>query len=159
MQDLTQETPGGDLIGEMGGPGPEDWANALAALASALTREAQSLAGTAAALRTVFAPVPGDPTGGAISDVRRQRQALAAAGEAAMRAALALEAAEALGAAPDPAVQANRIAAAAKRAGLAPVVAAPLLRAAALDFRTDDAAARIAATSIVQQIAGRLERA
>jgi hypothetical protein len=39
-----------------------------------------------------------------------------------------------------------------------PAVAAPLLRAAALDFRSDDAAARIAATAIAQDIAERLER-
>lgn len=147
------------LDGEIAGPGPEAWANGMAALASALTREARALAVTAASLRTAVTPVPGDPSGGPLSDVRRQRQALAAAGEATMRAALALEASEALVASPDPAVQANRIAAAARRAGLAPSVAAPLLRAAALDFRTDDAAARVAASAIVAAVAQRLERA
>jgi hypothetical protein len=145
--------------GEIGGPGPEAWANGIAALASALAREAQVLAGTAASLRAVCAPMVGDHSGGPLSDVRRQRLALAAAGEAALKAALALEAAEALTAGGDTAQQAERIATAAKRAGLAPAAAAPLLRVAALDFRTDDAAARIAATAIVSEVAARLERA
>lgn len=144
--------------GEIGGPGPEAWANGIAAIASALAREAQVLAGTAASLRAVCAAIPGDQAGGPLSDVRRQRAALAAAGEAAMRAALALETAEALTTGGDTADQAARIAAAAQRVGVAPAAAAPLLRAAALDFRTDDAAARIAATAIVTEVAARLER-
>ena len=153
-QDEAEEAFGG----EIGGPGPEAWANGIAALASALAREAQVLAVTAASLRAACAVVPGDPSGGPVSDVRRGRAALAAAGEAALRATLALEVAEALTASPEPAAQAERIAAAARRAGVAPTVAAPLLRAAVLDFRTDDAAARIAATAIVQEVAARLER-
>jgi hypothetical protein len=145
--------------GGVGGPGREDWTNGAAALAAALTREAQVLAATAAALRTVCAPMPGDPAGGPLSDVRRQRVALQAAGDAALRAALALEAAEALGATAETEARAARIADAARRAGIAPAAAAPLLRGAALDFRSDDAAARIAATALAQEIAERLERA
>ncbi len=143
----------------VGGPGREDWTNAAAALAAALTREAQVLAETAAALRAVAAPLPGDPSGGPLSDVRRQRVVMQAAGDAALRAALALEAAEALGATSDTGARAARIAEAARRAGLAPASAAPLLRGAALDFRSDDAAARIAATALAQEIAERLELA
>jgi hypothetical protein len=150
------------LAGGVGGPGAEDWANGAAALSAALAREARVLAQAAAALRAACVAMPGDPSGGGgpVSDVRRQRAVLHAAGEAALRAALALEAAEALHAAavPDAAARADRIAQAARRAGAVPAVAAPLLRAAALDFRSDDAAARIAATAIAQDIAERLER-
>ncbi|MBX6375295.1 MAG: hypothetical protein IRZ13_13815, partial [Acetobacteraceae bacterium] len=89
--------------------------------------------------------------------VRRVRATLHAAGEAALRAALALEAAEALmqpGA--DAAARAHRIAEAARRVGAAPATVAPLLRAAALTFRSDDAAARIAASMAAQDLAMRL---
>ncbi|MBY0329342.1 MAG: hypothetical protein K2X49_01565, partial [Acetobacteraceae bacterium] len=108
-QDEAEEAFGG----EIGGPGPEAWANGIAALASALAREAQVLAVTAASLRAACAVVPGDPSGGPVSDVRRGRAALAAAGEAALRATLALEVADALTATAEPAAQAERIAAAA----------------------------------------------
>jgi uncharacterized protein YjlB len=94
-----------------------------------------------------------------MSDVRRQRAVLQAGGEAALRAALALEAADVLAITADPGEQATRIAAAARRTGAASAQMATLLRAAALDFRSDDAAARIAATAIAQDIAARLERA
>jgi hypothetical protein len=157
---MTQEEAEAEAFGgDIGGPGPEAWANGVAALAAALIREAQGLAQTAAALRTACAPVPGDPGGSPVSDIRRQRAALAASAEAAMRATLALEAADALAHGGDAAAQAARIADAARRAGLPPAIAAPLLRGAALDFRADDAAARIAATAIAQDIAARLERA
>ena len=69
-----------------GGPGPEDLANGAAALAATLVREAQALAATAAALRQAAAVTPGDPTGGPLSDIRRQRGAMAASGDAAIRA-------------------------------------------------------------------------
>ena len=135
-------------FGEMGqGPGPEDFANGAAALAAGLVREAQALAQTAAALRAATAPGP-DGAG----DVRRARLALHAGGEAAMRAALALDAAAMLGANQAAAELAPRIADAAKRAGLPAATIAPLLRAAALDFRTDDAAARIAASTLAAEL-------
>jgi hypothetical protein len=140
------------------GPGPEDFANGAAALGAALVRGAEALAQSAAGLRAVCATVIGDHGGGPLSDVRRQRAALAAAGEAALRAALALEAAEILGQPADGAARAERMAKAAQRVGLAPLALAPLLRAAAMDFRGDDAAARIAATIIAQDIVQRLER-
>jgi hypothetical protein len=41
---------------------------------------------------------------------------------------------------------------AAKRAGLPAATIAPLLRAAALEFRTDDAAARIAASTLAAEL-------
>ncbi|MFM2151515.1 MAG: hypothetical protein RLZZ187_3821, partial [Pseudomonadota bacterium] len=85
-------------------------------------------------------------------DVRRARLAQHAGGEAALRAALALDAAAMLGAQQSAAELAPRIAEAAKRAGLPAATIAPMLRAAALDFRTDDAAARIAASTLAAQL-------
>ncbi|HEV7264948.1 MAG TPA: hypothetical protein VGN83_08535 [Falsiroseomonas sp.] len=144
----TEESMFEDSFGGMQhGPGPEDFANGGAALAAGLVREAQSLAQAAAALRAASAPGP-DGAG----DVRRLRLALHAAGEAAMRAALALDAAVLLGDRRPAAEMAPRIADAAKRAGLPPATLAPMLRAAALDFRTDDAAARIAASTLAAEL-------
>ncbi|TCZ63289.1 hypothetical protein [Roseicella aquatilis] len=142
-----------------GGPGPEDVANGAAALAAALVREAGALAAAAAALRQAAAVTPGDPTGGPLSDIRRQRGAMAASGDAAIRAALLLEAAETVGPGGEAAALAERIAAAAKRAGVAPGVLVPPLRAAALALATDDGAARIAATTIAADLAEALGRA
>jgi hypothetical protein len=137
-----------DSFGDMGhGPGPEDFANGAAALAAGLVREAQALAEAAAALRAATQPGP-DGAG----DVRRARLAQHAGGEAALRAALALDAAAMLGAQQSAAELAPRIAEAAKRAGLPAATIAPMLRAAALDFRTDDAAARIAASTLAAQL-------
>ena len=137
-----------DSFGDMGhGPGPEDIANGAAALAAGLVREAQALAQAAAALRAATAP---GPDGG--GDVRRARLAAHAGGEAASRAALALDAAAMLGVRQPPRDLAPRLADAAKRAGLPAATIAPLLRAAALDFRTDDAAARIAASTLAAEL-------
>jgi hypothetical protein len=137
-----------DSFGDMGhGPGPEDVANGAAALAAGLVREAQALAQAAAALRAATAP---GPDGAA--DVRRARLAAHAGGEAASRAALALDAAAMLGVRQPPRDLAPRLADAAKRAGLPAATIAPLLRAAALDFRTDDAAARIAASTLAAEL-------
>jgi hypothetical protein len=137
-----------DSFGDMGhGPGPEDVANGAAALAAGLVREAQALAQAAAALRAATAP---GPDGG--GDVRRARLAAHAGGEAASRAALALDAAAMLGVRQPPRDLAPRLADAAKRAGLPAATIAPLLRAAALDFRTDDAAARIAASTLAAEL-------
>ena len=144
-----------DSFGDMGhGPGPEDFANGAAALAAGLVREAQALAEAAAALRAATQPGP-DGAG----DVRRARLAQHAAGEAALRAALALDAAAMLGAQQSAAELAPRIAEAAKRAGLPAATIAPMLRAAALDFRTDDAAARIAASTLAAELCARLAEA
>ncbi len=144
-----------DSFGDMGhGPGPEDFANGAAALAAGLVREAQALAEAAAALRAATQPGP-DGAG----DIRRARLAQHAGGEAALRAALALDAAAMLGAQQSAAELAPRIAEAAKRAGLAAAPIAPMLRAAALDFRTDDAAARIAASTLAAELCARLAEA
>ena len=138
-----------DSFGDMQhGPGPEDFANGAAALAAGLVREAQALAQAGAALRA--ATLPGPDGGG--GDVRRARLALHVGGEAAMRAALALDAAAMLGDRQQAADLAPRLAEAAKRAGLPAATIAPLLRAAALDFRTDDAAARIAASTLAAEL-------
>ncbi|WP_043359042.1 hypothetical protein [Belnapia sp. F-4-1] len=136
--------------GMMGGPGPEDFANGAAALAAALVREAGALAAAAASLRSAAAVTPGDPMGGPLSDIRRQRLAMAAAGEAALKAALLLEAADLIapgGNAAEP------VAAAARRAGAAPALLVPAIRAAALSLPTDDGAARIAAATIAEALA------
>ncbi len=151
------ETPESELAAEFGGPGPEDFANGAAALAAGLVREAQALSATAAALRaTASASPPGVPGGEALSDVRRQRVVLAASGDAAVRAALAVEAAALLGDDQAAAEHARRMAEAAKRVGLPAAVLAPMLRAAALDFRTDDAAARIAASTLAAELCAAL---
>lgn len=144
----TEESMFEDSFGGMQhGPGPEDFANGGAALAAGLVREAQSLAVAAASLRAASAP---GPEGG--GDVRRLRLALHAAGEAAMRAALALDAAVLLGEGRPAAEMAPRIIEAAKRVGMPAATLAPMLRAAALDFRTDDAAARIAASTLAAEL-------
>lgn len=144
-----------DSFSEMGhGPGPEDFANGAAALAAGLVREAQALAQTAAALRAATQPGP-DGAG----DVRRSRIAQHAGADAALRAALAIDAAGMLGAHQTAAELAPRIADAAKRAGLPAATIAPMLRAAALDFRTDDAAARIAASTLAAELCARLAEA
>jgi hypothetical protein len=136
----------------MGGPGPEDFANGAAALAATLVRESGALATAAAALRNAAIVTPGDPSGGPLSDIRRQRGAMAASGDAAIKAALLLEAAEVIGPGGEPAAMAERIAAAAKRAGVQPAALVPALRAAALMPATDDGAARIAAATIAEAV-------
>jgi hypothetical protein len=141
------ETSETEFDGELMGPGPEDFANGAAALAAGLVREAQALAQSAAALRAATAPGPDMP-----GDVRRARLVLHAAGEAAVRAALALDAAALLADARPTAEHARRMADAARRAGQPAAAIAPLLRAAALDFRTDDAAARIAASTLAADL-------
>ncbi len=148
-----------DFDDVFGGPGPEDFANGAAALASGLIREAQALAQAAAGLRTAGSPnPPGIAAPEPVSDVRRLRLLMATAGEAALRAALALEAAALLGEARSTEEHAAKIAEASKRVGLPPTTLAPLLRAAALDFRTDDAAARIAASSLANDLCALLAR-
>ena len=77
--------------GGFGGPGPEDLRNGAAGLAAALRREAATLAGAAAALRQTLATPFGDNSNGPLADIRRQRAILAAAGEAALDAALLLD--------------------------------------------------------------------
>jgi hypothetical protein len=149
----------GEYGGSLGGPGPEDFANGGAALAAGLLREAQTLSASAAALRSVAQPAPpGVPGADALADVRRSRAVLHAAGEAALRAALALDAAALLGHSAPTAEVARRIAEEARRVGLPAATLAPMLRAAALDFRTDDAAARVAASTLAADLCVLLAR-
>lgn len=147
-----------EFAAQFGGPGPEDLANGAALLAAALVREAQALAMAAAALRAAASVTPGDTVGGPMSDIRRQRMALGAAGDAALKAALLLEAAEAIGPGGEPAALAATLLAAARRAGVAPGLIVPALRAAALGGGTDDGAARIAAGVLAQAIAAALPK-
>ena len=139
-----------------GGPGPEDRLNGAAALASALVREARSLAQAAVALRGAVATVPNDPSNGAMGDIRRQRAALAAAGDAALQATLLLEASAILAPGGETAALAERLATTIKRCGVAPSLLAPALRAAALSLTTDDGAARIAASQLARDIVASL---
>jgi hypothetical protein len=136
-----------------GGPGPEDLANAAAAIAQALRGFAATEAQAAAGLRACL-PVPGDQ--GPISDVRRVRSVANAAAEAASRAALLLEAADIVAPGGAAAEIGAGLAAATRRVGLSPQVLVPLLRAAALSLPTDDASARIAAAIRVQELAAAL---
>ncbi len=139
---------GGSGFGE---PGPEDRANAAAALGAALVREAAALAQAAAGLRACL-PGPADP--GPFTDVRRARSVAAAAADAAIRAALLLEAAEIIGAGGEGAGARMREAAA--RVGLPAAALVPALRAAALALPTDDGAARIAASIMAQEMGAAL---
>ena len=134
-----------------GGPGPEDRANAAAALSAALRREAATLAQAAAGLR---ACLPGPTDGGPISDVRRARSVAEAASDAALLAALLLEAASAIAELPSdlPA----RLQRAAQRVGLGPALLVPPIRAAALALPTDDGSARIAAGLIADELGSAL---
>jgi hypothetical protein len=143
-----------DLAAGFGGPGPEDWLNGAAALSAALVREARTLAQAAVALRDAMQPAPGETP-----DLRRARLANSAAGEAALKAALLLEASEALAVGGEAAAVAERLAGAARRAGAPPALLAAPLRAAALSLDTDDGAARIAAASLAQEISARLQGA
>lgn len=136
-----------------GGPGPEDMANAAAAIAQALRQFAATEAQAAAGLRACL-PTPTEA--GPVSDIRRQRAVAAAAGEAAIRAALLLEAADIIAPGGATGELGAALAAATKRVGLPPGVLAPLLRAAALSLPTDDASARIAAAIRVQDLAAAL---
>jgi len=133
-----------------GGPGPEDMANSAAAIAQALRQFAATEAQAAAGLRACL-PTPTEA--GPLSDVRRLRAVSAAAGEAAIRAALMLEAADIVAPGGVVADLAVALTAASKRVGLPPTVLTPLLRAAALSLPTDDASARIAAAIRVQELA------
>ncbi|MFL1461409.1 hypothetical protein ACI6QG_04350 [Roseococcus sp. DSY-14] len=133
-----------------GGPSAADLVNADAALAQALRGFAATEAQAAAALR---ACLPGPAEAGVLSDVRRARAAAHAAGEAAMRAVLLLEAAALLAGGADAAA----LAAAAKALGLPAATLAQPLRAAALSLPTDDASARIAAAIRVQNLVAALD--
>lgn len=134
-----------------GGPGPEDRANAAAALSAALRREAATLAQAAAGLR---ACLPGPTDGGPISDVRRARSVADASSDAALLAALLLDAAAAIAELPNdlPA----RLQRAAQRVGLPHAVLVPAIRAAALALPTDDGSARIAAALIADELGSAL---
>jgi hypothetical protein len=143
-----------DIEDGVGGPGQEDFANGAALLAAGLVRQARDLAQSAAGLRAAFAPLPGEAAAaGPLSDVRRQRAALAAAAEAGARGALMLEAADKLGSGGTAEALAQAINAAAKGAGLPAVGLVAPLRAAALSLETDDGAARIAAAMLAQRLA------
>ncbi|MCQ4160717.1 hypothetical protein NON00_12350 [Roseomonas sp. GC11] len=134
---MAMEDAAADLAAEFGGPGPEDMANGAAALAAALLAQAQSLAGTAAALER--------------SRTGHKNAVEAAAARAALALAMAQAVSEACGAA-----RAEMIAASARSLEVSLPAAITQLRAAALALPTDDASARIAAAQICAEIAGTL---
>ncbi|MFB9971402.1 hypothetical protein ACFFMP_15905 [Pseudoroseomonas cervicalis] len=137
---MAMEDAAADLAAEFGGPGPEDMANGAAALAAGLLAQAQSLAGTAAALE------------------RSRTGHKAAIESAAARASLALAMAQVVSECAGPA-RAEMIAAAARSLEVPLGGAVIQLRAAALALPTDDASARIAAAQICSEIAGSLSGA
>jgi hypothetical protein len=129
------EDAAADLAAEFGGPGPEDIAKGVAALAAALLAQAQTLATTAAALRK--------------SDTDHEGAIEAAAA----RSALALAMAQVVSEAAAPAARPGLIRAAAETLDVSINGAITQIRAAALALPTDDASARIAAAQIAQEIA------
>ncbi len=133
-----------------GGPSAGDRMNADAALAQALRSFAATEAQAAAALRACL-PTPTEA--GVLGDIRRARAAAHAAGEAAMRAVLLMEAAALLAGGADAAA----LGGAAKALGLPAATLAQPLRAAALSLPTDDASARIAAAIRVQDLVAALD--
>lgn len=139
-----------DDMTDSGGPASEDWANAAAALAAGVVKEAATLAQAAAGLSQAL-------SAGITSDIRRHGAIQGAAASAALRAALLLDVADAMIHPGTALERAARVVAAAKRVGMPAAPLAAPLRAAALALPTDDAAARIAASAIAEQVAVVLE--
>ena len=133
------------MSGAYGGPGPQDIANGTAVLASALTREAESLATAAAGLRTTFDLFAAEAHGRAL------REAVGAA--AGLSGALLAAARYLLRFTGDPVRAAQETAAGLRRDALSAGEIIGHLRAAALAPTTDDGAARIAAATIAETFA------
>lgn len=146
---MTQQDEMEAALAGVGGPGPEDEANGRAALAAALTREAATLA------RARQVDPDRMPNTGEL-DFAVLRGVVARAGR---RQVLALALGQALTDGGDTAAVAARCAAFVAALGCGAQDAAALLRAAALALPTDDAAARIAAAILSQDLARRLDAA
>lgn len=133
------------------GPGPQDIANGTAILASALVREAQSLAQAAAGLRATLDLVAADGSATEAEDHRLMQAGTR--GAAVLAGALVLVARQLLRFTGDPARAAEEAVGRLPRGSLSVGEVVGHLRAAALAPVTDDGAARIAAATIAETFA------
>lgn len=139
------------MEGGFGGPGPQDFANGTAVLASALTREAESLANAASGLRSTLDLFVIDGHTPEAEDRRVMREGTREA--AALAGALLLAARQLLRFAGDPVRAAHETVGRLPRGSLSVGEVVGHLRAAALAPVTDDGAARIAAATIAETFA------
>ncbi|WP_188971018.1 hypothetical protein [Neoroseomonas lacus] len=138
------------------GPGPQDMANGTAILATALLREAESLAQTAAGLRGTLALFAMD--GPAELEDHRMMQAGARAASV-LAGALVLVARDLLRFTGEPVRAAQETLGRLPHGSLSVGEVVGHLRAAALAPVTDDGAARIAAATIAETFASAFEAA
>lgn len=134
-----------------GGPGPQDVANGTGVLASALVREAESLAQAAAALRATLDLFVVEGSAPDAENHRAMREGMREA--AALAGALVLVARNLLRFAGDPVQAARASVGRLPRGSLSVGEILGHLRAAALAPVTDDGAARIAAATIAETFA------
>jgi hypothetical protein len=139
------------------GPGPQDMASGTAILASALMREAESLAGTAAGLRGTLALFAMDGVPAEAEDHRVMQAGARAA--SVLAGALVLVARDLLRFTGDPARAARETLGRLPHGSLSVGEVVGHLRAAALAPVTDDGAARIAAATIAETFASAFEAA
>ena len=133
------------------GPGPQDVAHGTAILASALVREAESLACAAAGLRATLDLFAMDGASAEARDSRMMREGTREG--AALAAALLLAARQLLRFTGEPARAAQDTAGRLPRGSFSVGEVVGHLRAAALAPVTDDGAARIAAATIAETFA------
>jgi hypothetical protein len=145
------------LDADFGGPGPQDIANGTAILASALVREAESLARAAAGLRDTLDLFTIDGFSPEAEDRRVMREGTREA--AALAGALVLAARQLLRFTGDPVLAAHETVGRLPRGSLSVGEVVGHLRAAALAPVTDDGAARIAAATIAETFAEEFDAA
>ena len=139
------------------GPGPQDMASGTAILASALMREAESLAQTAAGLRATLPLFAMDGTPAEAEDHRVMQAGARAA--SVLAGALVLVARDLLRFTGDPVRAAQQTLGRLPHGSLSVGEVVGHLRAAALAPVTDDGAARIAAATIAETFASAFEAA
>jgi hypothetical protein len=139
------------------GPGPQDLSNGTAILASALVREAESLATAAAALRATLDLFVIDGFSPEAEDRRIMREGTREG--AALAGALLLAARQLLRFTGDPVRAAHETVGRLPRGSLSVGEVVGHLRAAALAPVTDDGAARIAAATIAETFAEEFDAA
>ena len=139
------------MEGAFTGPGPQDIANGTAILASALVREAESLAAAAGNLRGTLDLFVIDGFSPEAEDRRVLREGIREA--AALGGALVLAARQLLRFTGDPVRAAHETVGRLPRGSLSVGEVVGHLRAAALAPITDDGAARIAAATIAETFA------
>ena len=145
------------MEGAYTGPGPQDLANGTAILASALTREAESLATAAAGLRSTLDLFTLDGFSPEAEDRRIMREGTREA--AALAGALLMAARQLLRFTGDVVRAAHETVGRLPRGSLSIGEIVGHLRAAALAPVTDDGAARIAAATIAETFAEEFEAA